>query len=231
MKYLIKILFLLLINTGAYAAPAIEYQHDQQRYTFPELTISANVFFTELSQYSGIDIYYYPELIIPNVFRGISLHEDELLRLLDKNFSLIKSFKNEQLASLQILPEGQIQSNNLRHAGSLIVELSQSSNALQEHPALLSDQRVRVLKAKERREKIISELKVKQENKKEQKDQKKNNKKIIRAQKKAKKQQEELIRLKRYQDTDKEIYERLLPFYKHQFGEPDFSKINNSNQP
>jgi hypothetical protein len=226
MKFLTTLGYILLFSISVQAAPVIQYKADLQSYSFPELTISAEVFFTEVSQYSGIEIYYYPELIIPDVFRGISLEENELLRLLDKNFSVIKSFKSNQLAALQILPAGQYNSNNLRRAGAVLVEKSQSSEALKEMPALLSDQRVRVLKATAKKEQVIANITAKRESQKQLKEQRKIERQLKKKQKLAAQKQEDLIELKHFYDADKDIYNRLLPFYKNQFGEPDFSEIS-----
>lgn len=229
MKFLITTIYILLFSLSAQAAPVIQYKADLQSYSFPEQTISAEVFFTEVSQYSGIEIYYYPELIIPDVFRGISLEEDQLLRLLDKNFSVIKSFKSNQLAALQILPAGQFNNNNLRRAGAALVEKSESSEALKERPTLLSDQRVRVLKATAKKEQVIASMTAKREARKQQKEKRKLERKLKKKQKLEARKQEDLIELKHFYDTDKEIYNHLLPFYKNTFGEPNFSEIAPQN--
>ena len=226
MKFLITISYILLFSLSAQAAPVIQYKADLQSYTFPELTISSDVFFTEISQYSGIEIYYYPELIVPNIFRGISLEEDQLLRILDKNFSVIKSFKSNQLAALQILPAGQFNSNNLRRAGAALVEKSQSSEALKTKPTLLSDQRVRVLKAMAKKEQVIADITSKQKAKKQQKEKRDLERALKKQQRLEARKQEELSELKHFYDTDKDIYNHLLPFYKNKFGEPDFSEIS-----
>jgi hypothetical protein len=231
MTSLIQICFVLLLSISAYAAPAIQYQHDLQRYTFPEKTVSSEVFFTEFSQYSGVSIYYYPKLIIPDIFRGSSLQEDEIIRILEKQFSLIKSFETKQLASIQILPEGEFKSGNLRLAGSPLVETSQSSDTLQALPVLLSDQRIRVLKVKAKREQAVAELQNMQNKNREKKDKKRAEIDVRKAEKRAKKQAKELSRLKHFRDTDKEIYQRLLPFYQHRFGQPDFSEMKTTGQP
>ncbi|PHS65498.1 MAG: hypothetical protein COB09_07035 [Thalassobium sp.] len=231
MRFLLKTCFLFLLSKVAIAAPTIQYQHAQQRYIFPELTVSAEAFFTEFSQYSGIVIYYYPDLIIPEVFRGASLQENEVLRLLEQNFSLIKSFKDADLAALQILPEGQLQSDGLRLAGSTLVETSLTSDVVQQQPALLSDQRVRVLEEAARREKKIAEIKAQQEEQQAARKKKKADEKAQREQRHAEEKKNEFAKLQHYRDTDPEIYQRLLPFYRHRFGEPDFSEPDNTHQP
>jgi hypothetical protein len=214
---------------NTYAEPVIQYQDNQQRYTFPESTISAEIFFSEFSQYSGIDVYYYPGLIIPDAFRGASLQEDQLIRILDKKFSLIKSFKDKQLASIQILPEGQFKNGNLRHAGATLVEKSQSSDTLKEQPVFLSDQRIRVLKAQAKKEKALAKIQAKHEEKKEANIKRNTEKQKQREEKHEEKKQKKLSRLKKLYDTDKELYERQLPFYQNQFGDPDFSELNDSD--
>jgi hypothetical protein len=221
MTFSIQTCLVFLLSFSAYASPAIQYQEDQQRYTFPEQTVATDIFFTEFSQYSGIDVYYYPELIIPDIFRGASLQEDELLRLLDNQFSLIKSFQSQQLASMQILPEGQFQSIKLRRAGSALIELPHSSDNLVPS-TLLSEKRIRVLKAKEKREQAVAKLQAVQEEKKVDRKNKQAEKQMRREKRQAERQKKELSQLKHFHETDKEIYERLLPFYQHQFGEPDF---------
>lgn len=231
MNFLLKICFLLLLSQVVMAAPVIQYQHAQQRYVFPELTMSAEAFFTEFSQYSGLVIYYYPGLMIPEVFRGASLQEKEVLQLLDQSFSLIKSFKDSDLAALQILPEGQLRSDGLRLAGSTLVENSLASDVVQQQPALLSDQRVRVLEEAARREKKIAEIKARQDEQQAVREKNKADTKAQREQRLAEEKKEEFSRLQHYRDTDPDIYQRLLPFYRHRFGEPEFSEPDKAHQP
>lgn len=227
MRFLLHSFCILLFSASVYAEPTIHYDLSQQRYTFPEQAISTKIFFSEISQYSGIEIYYSPDLIIPDIFRGISMQEDELLNLLAKQFSLIKAFQSQQLASLRILPTGKYQSDALRHASSDAVT-AYSENDLQDQPVQLSTQRLRVLKAKEQRAQSLAEIHTKQAEKKEAKKQKQAEKQNKREQKQLAKKQKDLRKLKRFKDTDPEIYARLLPFYQHRYGEPDFSELSNN---
>ncbi len=224
MKFLLHSFCVLLFSTSVYAEPTIRYDPTQQRYNFPEQAISTKVFFSEISQYSGIEIYYYPDLIIPDIFRDISLQEDELLNLLDQKFSLIKAFQSQQLASLRILPTGRFQSDALHHANSNAA-ITYSQSDLQDQPVQLSAHRLRVLKAKEQRAQALAEIQTKQVEKKEAKKKKQKERQQEREQKHLAKKQKELHKLKSFQDTDPEIYQRLLPFYQHRYGEPDFSEI------
>lgn len=224
MKFLLHSFCVFLFSASVYAEPTIRYEPTHQRYTFPELTVPAVVFFSELSQYSGIDIYYHPDLIIPDIFRGISLQENELLNLLDKKFSLIKAFQSQQLASLRILPAGKFQSDVLRRANNHST-ITYSQGDLQNQPVQLSANRIRVLKAKEQRTQSLADIEAKQIERKEREKKKQEERKKIREQKHLAYQQKELHKLKKFHDTDAEIYQRLLPFYQHRYGKPDFSII------
>lgn len=231
MRFLVALSYIVFFSLSAHAAPAIQYKADQQSYSFPESTIPTATFFTEISEYSGIEIYYYSKLIIPDLFRGITVEEDDLLRLFDKQFSVIKSFKADKLASMQILPTGQFNSDSLRRAGAPIIETNVSSETVQESPVLLTDQRVRVLKAKAKKEQAIAKIKERKATLKEEKEKRKAERKLRKQRELAQRKQEDLAELKHFHDTDKKIYERLLPFYKHKFGEPDFSEIENKTEP
>lgn len=127
--YTMKI-FLLFICFGltsqtSYSAqtPSIQYDSIKQYYEFAEQAISGHQLFSFLGLQSGLEIRFAPSLGQQNYTLPNRLTEQELIRWLASNLSLVQGFnKDQKLISLTLLPKGQLQSEQLIFANAPVSE-------------------------------------------------------------------------------------------------------------
>lgn len=214
MKYFLIYLLLFAISPLSWCNTDIEYNDVSQTYRFPERLLSSAELFTFVSTHSGIRIFYAPSLVIPDLLTGANLSEDALMRFLDSQFSVIKTFNEQkEIISLQILPTGQYQSDQLIQA----LETRENKALTHQEIANISDNttelRQQVLKAKAQHQAALARHLEQQQ---EFNDTEQNNKEVAKQARLAKEldlKNKAIAKLSQFKHTDKEIYDRLLRIY------------------
>ncbi|MBQ0727458.1 MAG: hypothetical protein KBT77_08925 [Thalassolituus oleivorans] len=229
MKSLLFALFFICFAPSVWCDSTIQYNNTSQTYHFPEKILSSTELFNEFSSLSGIQIFYDPQVVVPDLLRGSNLSEDAVLRFLDQNFSIIKTFNDQKnIITLQVLPKGEYQRSTLIKANDDSSTPHLTDQSIEKLSTQESEQRQLVLKAKALREAARLDAQEKhEENRSHSKEEREAHEKK-RLKKENELKNEAITELKKFKKTDPEIYDRLLMIHKSRYPNIEAELTDNS---